>query len=157
MLFTATVAVTGCAKPKPPTLTPRTAQVVAAGPTGLELSLELEVHNPNSFPLLIHSVDGTLRLAGGAELGRGHAAPEGSIPAEGSKLIGSRLNIGWANLAALAPFVMSDQPVPYTVQGVAKVGGSRLNIDLPFALKGELTRQQLLQAGLAPPTGAPAP
>jgi LEA14-like dessication related protein len=120
----------------------------------VDLTLELTVENPNSFPLLVNSVDGTLAVGNGVEVGRGVANPQGSIPAGGSSVVASQLHIGWANLAALAPFALTGSAVPYTFSGQARIGGKSLNIDVPFSLRGELTREQLLQAGLrglAPP------
>jgi len=38
--------------------------------------------------------------------------------------------------------------VPYAFRGVAAIGGESLSIDVPFTIKGELTREQVLQAGL---------
>jgi LEA14-like dessication related protein len=150
---------TGCAKPQPPQVTARSARVTATAPTGVELSVELDVHNPNAFPLLVESVDGTLAIADGPELGRGTARPSSNIPAQGSSAVTSQLTIPWTNLAALAPFALSAAPVPYTFTGRARVGGKRLNVEVPFTLRGELTREQLLQIGLQglqpPPLPAP--
>ncbi|HEY8945739.1 MAG TPA: hypothetical protein VIM73_15825, partial [Polyangiaceae bacterium] len=49
-----------CAEPQPPTLTPKAVQLVEVGPPGLTLRLELDVNNPNAFPLVVNSVEGTL-------------------------------------------------------------------------------------------------
>jgi LEA14-like dessication related protein len=149
----------GCAKPEAPRVTPRTARVTATGPTGVELALELDVHNPNAFPLLVQSVEGTLEIAGGAELGRGVAEPKTSIPPKGSAVLTSQLNIPWSNMAVLAPFALSPKPVPYAFRGRASVGSERLNVDVPFSLRGELSREQLLQIGLGGLTvpGLPQP
>lgn len=137
-----------CSKPQPPTVSARSARVTASAPTGVQLAVELDVHNPNAFPLLVESVEGTLAIAGGAEIGRGTARPATDIPAQGSSAVTSQLTIPWSNLAALAPFALSGAPVPYTFEGRARVGGKRLNVAVPFTLRGELSREQLLQIGL---------
>lgn len=142
------LAAASCAKPEPPQLTPRSATVTAIGPAGIDFALALDVYNPNSFPLVVSSLDGTLELGAGAELGRGHAEPNGSIGAKSSSSVSSQLHIPWANLSALVPLTLSPQPVAYTVRGNAKLGSARLNVSLPFTLRGELTREQLLRAGL---------
>jgi hypothetical protein len=38
--------------------------------------------------------------------------------------------------------------VPYVFEGTASVGSAKLNIDVPFQLRGQLTRDELLQAGM---------
>jgi Late embryogenesis abundant protein len=140
-----------CAKPKPPTIAAKSAQVLEVGPAGLKLAVAFDVTNPNGFPLLVHSVDGSFALGPGpgAELGRAHAEPASSIPAEGTSSVTSELSVGWTNLAVLAPFALSPTPVPYQFRGTALLGGERLNVSVPFTLSGELTRAQLINAGLS--------
>jgi len=142
---------TACAKPKPPTISPKSAQVLAFGATGVTLAVSFDVANPNRFPLIVHAVDGNFSLGAGAgvELGRAHAEPASSIPAEGTSTVTSQVAIGWTNLAALTPFMLSPAAVPYRFDGNATLGGESLNVKLPFTLTGELTRAQLINAGLS--------
>jgi LEA14-like dessication related protein len=142
---------TACAKPKPPTITPKSAQVLAFGATGVTLSVAFDVANPNRFPLAVHAVDGRFALGAGAgvELGKAHAEPASSIPARGTSTVTSQVAVGWTNLAALTPFLLSPAAVPYRFDGTATLGGESLNVDLPFTLTGELTRAQLINAGLS--------
>ncbi len=142
------LALLGCQKPEPPKITPHAARVVGVGPGSLSLIVELDVQNPNPFPLVARSVSGKLTAGDGIELGTGHAEPNGSIPAKGSALVPSQMSVRLANLAALAPMALSNKPVPYVFQGTASIGGETLNLDVPFSVKGELTREQLLDAGL---------
>lgn len=139
-----------CAKPTPPLITPKTARVQAVSESGVQLALSFDVTNPNGFPLLVRAVDGRLLLGAGsgAELGNAHADLSSSIPAHGNSLVASVLTVGWTNLAALAPFMLSPAAVPYRFEGTATVGGERLNVNLPFVLSGELTRDQVISAGL---------
>jgi hypothetical protein len=44
-------------------------------PERLQLAVELDVHNPNSFPLAVQSVTGLLSLDNGATLGAASAEP----------------------------------------------------------------------------------
>ncbi|HEY6562076.1 MAG TPA: LEA type 2 family protein [Polyangiaceae bacterium] len=159
VLLLSCLSLAGCSKPEPPQVTARSARVTATAPTGVQLAVELDVHNPNSFPLLVESVEGTLSVAGGAEIGRGTARPGTDIPAQGAAPVTSQLTIPWSNLTALAPFALSGAPVPYTFEGRARVGGKRLNVEVPFTLRGELSREQLLQIGLQGlgPGSAPPP
>jgi LEA14-like dessication related protein len=137
-----------CSKPEPPRITPRSVRVATVSPAGVGLALELDVYNPNSFPILAQNVNGTFELGNGVELGRGRAPAQSSIPAKGSAVVNSQLAVTWTNAAALAPFALSTAPVPFTFRGVAAIGGEKLNVDVPFTIKGELTREQVLQAGL---------
>ncbi len=139
--------VVGCT-PKNPTVTPRVARVTGVSSGGLTLAVELDVYNPNSFPLIAQFVEGAVTISNGAELGRGSAAPQSSIPANGRALVSAQMTVPWANLGALAPFALSPNPVPYTFRGDATIGGDSLNVKVPFEVTGQLTREQLLQAGL---------
>ena len=120
-------------------------------PHGVELAVEFDVTNPNRFPLIVHSVDGHFSVGAGAgtELGTAHAEPSASISAQATSSVTSTVAVGWTNLAALAPFALSPGAVPYTFTGSAAVGGSELNVTIPFTVTGELTRAQLLSIGLA--------
>ncbi|MES1176197.1 MAG: LEA type 2 family protein [Myxococcales bacterium] len=142
---------TACAKPKPPTITPKSAQVQSLSARGVELAVAFDVTNPNRFPLIVHAVDGHFSVGAGAgtELGTAHADPSASIAAQATSTVTSTVAVGWTNLAALAPFALSPGPVPYTFTGNATLGGSELNVAVPFTLTGELTRAQLISVGLA--------
>jgi LEA14-like dessication related protein len=156
--FAALLLTAACAKPKPPTITPKSAQVLSVGGTGLTLAVTFDVTNPNRFPLVVHSVDGRFSLGEGAgvELGKAHAQPASSIPAQGTSTVTSQVAIGWTNLAALTPFMLSPAAVPYRFEGGATLGGESLNVSLPFTLSGELTRAQMIGVGLSGLT-QPAP
>jgi LEA14-like dessication related protein len=147
-LLAAALIASACSKPQPPRVTPVAARVKTVTPAGLVLSIDLDVYNPNGFPLVARSVTGRVEIGNGVELGRGSATPAGSIPANGSSRVTTELNIAWTNAPALAPLALSEKPVPYTFRGVATIGGERLNVDVPFVVKGALTRAQVLQAGL---------
>ncbi|HET9932527.1 MAG TPA: LEA type 2 family protein [Polyangiaceae bacterium] len=137
-----------CSKPKPPTVRPLSARVVAVTPSEIRLAVDLEVTNPNGFPLVARSVDGTLSVGSGAELGRSHTDLASSIPAGATANVTSEVSVGFQNLGALAPFVLSPLPVPYELHGSATLGGEKLNVSVPFTLNGELTRAELVAIGL---------
>jgi len=149
-IFAALTLSAACAKPKPPTITPKSAQVQAISGSGLTLAVTFDVTNPNRFPLIVSAVDGRFSLGAGAgvELGRAHAEPASSIPAEGTSTVTSEIAIGWTSLSALTPFLLSPAAVPYRFDGNAALGGESLNVSLPFSLNGELTRAQLINVGL---------
>lgn len=148
LLFGALLAATACSKPQPPTITPRAVKVSSVGPAGLTLAIELDVHNPNSFALSARSVEGTLEIGEGVEVGSARATPEAAIPARESAIVQSELHVNVTNLPALAPYALLERPVPYRFRGQAQVGGESLNVGVPFELRGELTRAQLLELGL---------
>ena len=146
-LVALTLAV-ACVRPKAPTITPKSAQVRAVDATGVTLTVTFDVANPNRFPLVVHVVDGRFSL-GGVELGKAHAEPASNIPAEGTSTVSSEIAVGWTNLAALTPFILSPAAVPYRFDGSATLGGENLNLNLPFTVTGELTRAQLIGMGLS--------
>jgi LEA14-like dessication related protein len=137
----------GCNTPQPPSVTPQVVRVADVGVSGLELDVQLEVHNPNSFPLSAEAVQGTLYGAGNRKLGVGRSSPRDAIPAGGSRVVASNVHVDWENLTALAPLLASEH-IPYEFRGDVTLGGESIHISLPFTLTGELTRTQLLQAGL---------
>lgn len=136
-----------CARPKPPTVTPTVARVVAVSSRGVDLEVTLAVHNPNDFALAARAVDGTLYLDGQTKLGTGQARPSASIPAKGSAELRSQLQVAWESLPTLQKYLGREQ-VPYSFRGNVSLGGEALEVTLPFELQGTLTRAQLLQAGL---------
>jgi LEA14-like dessication related protein len=137
-----------CSKPKPVQVTPRSVQVAAIRPQGVELQVVLNVYNPNGFAITASDVKGTLQLEDGTELGRGTAATSIAVPAEQTDAVPARMSMGWTNVAALAPFALSGQALPYRIVGSARIGGEHLNVELPFTVSGSLTREQVVQAGL---------
>jgi LEA14-like dessication related protein len=140
-------ALAACASPKPPTVTPTVARVVAVSNQGVALEVTLAVHNPNGFALSARAVQGTLYLDGQTKLGTGQATPGASIPAKGSAEVRSQVQVAWESLPSLQKFLGREQ-VPYDFRGNVTLGGDALEVTLPFELKGTLTRAQLLQAGL---------
>jgi LEA14-like dessication related protein len=147
-LALALLLASGCAKPKPPSITPRSVQLSAIKPDGVQLSLILAAHNPNAFPLVVSSVSGNFELQDGTPLGNAQSSLPLSIPAEGDQDLSATLDIRFSSASALAPYALTGRPLPYRVRGTASVGSEKLNVDVPFTIDGELTREQLLAAGL---------
>lgn len=145
-LVLATALASGCAKPQPPSVVPHVVRVSAVSAGGLDFDVQLQVHNPNSFPLSAQTVTGTLYGARQQRLGQGTSHPREAIPAGSTRLVASQLHIGWENVAVLAPLLASER-IPYEFRGDVTLGGESLNVTLPFTLAGELTRAQLIEAG----------
>ncbi len=144
--FVLAAFVGACAKPQPPSVVPHVVRVAGVSVGGLELDVELQVHNPNSFPLAAEAVRGTLFGPRDQKLGQGSSQSRATIPPGGTTLVASRVRIGWENLTAIAPLLASER-IPYVFRGDVTVGGKTINVTLPFTLQGELTRAELLEAG----------
>jgi len=148
VITVALLAAVACSKPKPVQLTPQSVQLASVGPDGVGVSLLLNAHNPNGFPIIAQSVSATLELQDGSELGRGSSATAFTIPAEGDTALPANLSMRWTNLNALTPYALTGKPLPYRVSGTARLGGESLNVDVPFSIAGQLTPEQVLAAGL---------
>jgi LEA14-like dessication related protein len=136
-----------CATPEPPRVSPRVVQVAAVSPGGIDLDVQLGVHNPNSFSIAAKAVSGTLYVGRTQRLGHGEAQLEQPIGARSDAIVSTRVHIAWADVAALLP-LLDDDRVPYDFRGDVTLGGESLNLTLPFSLGGELTRAELIQASL---------
>ena len=137
-----------CSKPKPPELEPRSARVSAIKPESVELTLVLDAHNPNSFPVVANRVTASFELQDGSPLGRGESSEAFTIPAQGDAQISAKLDVRWNSVAALAPYALAAKPLPYRLRGSARLGGETVNLDVPFSIDGQLTPEQVIQAGL---------
>jgi LEA14-like dessication related protein len=137
-----------CFRPKPVEITPQSLRLSSIGPEGVGLAVVLDVHNPNRFPVSASAINAVLELQDGSELGQGSATPAFTIPAEGNAAVPAQLAMRWTNLALLAPYALNAQPLPYRLRGSARIGGQNLNLELPFTISGQLTSQQVLQAGI---------
>jgi LEA14-like dessication related protein len=112
------------------------------------LAIEVDVHNPNSFPLIADAIEGVIEVGPGSTLGYGQAFPHGTIPADGASRVVTQVDVQWTNIGALTPFLMSPAPIPYIFKGKARVGGDGVNLSVPFEVNGQLTRAELIGAGL---------
>lgn len=137
-----------CSKPKPPELKARSAHVSAIKPESIELSLVLDAHNPNSFPIVASQVSAVFELQDGTQLGQGQSSDAFTIPSRGDAAITAKLDVRWNSLSALAPYALAARPLPYRLRGSARLGGEHLNVDVPFSIDGQLPPEQVIQAGL---------
>lgn len=136
-----------CARPIAPTLTPKVARVAAVSAGGLDLDIELQVENPNSFALHAQSVSGTMYVGSEQKrLAHGTSKPGQSIPARGSVVVPSRVHVAWEDTTALTPLLFQEK-IPYSLHGDVVLGSEDWNVTLPFSMKGELSRAQLFEAG----------
>jgi LEA14-like dessication related protein len=142
------LAAGACAKPQPPQLTPKEAKVTAVDLTGFDLRVKLEAFNPNGFDLSVQSVVAHVVVDGTRDLGTVTSPFPFNLPANARTVIDAPLNVKWKGAADFASLATSKRPIPYTIDGTAAVGGSSLNVEVPFKLQGVITPEQLQQAGL---------
>lgn len=135
-----------CSSVGRPAVTPQPASITGVSASGLELGVELLVENPNPFPLVAQGVEGTLFLGEEKRVGTGSATLDQPIAANGSGNVQSRLDIAWSGADALREFVGKSQ-VPYTFKGELDVSGGPLQLSVPFELRGQLSREQVLSIG----------
>jgi LEA14-like dessication related protein len=148
LVFAVLAVAAACSKPKPPTLTPRSARVNAIKPESVELSLVLAAHNPNRFPIVVNAVTASFELQDGTALGSAQSAASFTIPGEGDQELSALLDVRYSSLGALRPYALAAKPVPYRLRGSARIGGENLNVDVPFVIDGLLTAEQVMAASL---------
>lgn len=132
----------GCAKPEPPTLTPKSATVTGVSPAGLDLRLELQADNPNTVDLDAQRVVADVTLDGTVKLGTVTIPTPVHLPGKKSTTLTVPIRATWTNLLALAPIAQKRGEVPFSVDGKVTVGGA-LDLEIPFHLEGKMTPAQL--------------
>ena len=144
-----------CSKPEPPKVEAHSVRVSQVTLAGVTVRAELDVTNPNSFPLIVRTLGGKLLVGPGIEVGGGKLESGAHVPAHGTERVVGDMTLPWSNFAGFAPLAASGKPVPYVFEGTANVGGESLNLDLPFRVTGEITREQMVAAGLRGLQGLP--
>jgi LEA14-like dessication related protein len=145
----------GCVSPDPPQLTPQSIQVTDVTPAGLGLRLQLNAYNPNSITLSVRSLSAHLTLADRIDLGTTELPGGTSLAPKANTPVVADLRVPWRNAAEVAALAATQQSATYRIDGKARFGGEKLNVELPFQLQGTLPREQLLQAGLRGLPGLP--
>lgn len=138
----------GCQKPVPPQITPKEVRVVALGPQGLEVLLKVEATNPNKLTLSVQSISAQAKLDNRWDMGAVAIAKPIVLPSNTPTMIDVPLTMPWSDVTALRTLASNPNPIPFAVEGFAKVGGERLNVDLPFAISGTITREQMVNAAM---------
>ncbi len=136
--------VTGCS-PRPPTLTPRSAEVTSATAQGLGLRVHLTANNPNWYGLTVQSVHIRVTLAS-QDLGMVDIPNATELPAGRDVPVDADLTVPWVNLPGLILTTVLNPAVPYRLDGTVRVGGSRIHMDVPFLVQSTLPRQVLIDA-----------
>ncbi len=141
------LVVTSCGlfKPPPPVITPRSASVTRATTAGLGLRVELTARNVARVDVTVQSIDVRLTLAG-RDLGLTHMATATQLPRNTDVPIALDVTASWQDLPGILLATAFNENVPYHLDGTARVGGERLNVDVPFQMDSTLPRSILTGA-----------
>ncbi|MEZ4371903.1 MAG: LEA type 2 family protein [Polyangiaceae bacterium] len=151
----ASFASAGCSKPQPPTITPKKGTIQSVGPTGVTLRLEFDAYNPNGFDLNVQSVKAKVTFDSSIKLSEVTSPTAISLPSKATSPLTADVTIPFNSLPALMSLAASKTEVPYVIEGTVTVGGKSLNVNLPFTMKGVVTQQQLVTAGMNSLQGLP--
>jgi LEA14-like dessication related protein len=105
--------------------------------TRMNLLLDLDVRNPNSFDLTFKSFEYTVSL-GGEEIGNGHMEKVLLIPSSATTRIQAPVAAGFKDLSGSLKAVLTQEDLPYKIEGkviVKTVFGSR---QFPFSNEGRI-------------------
>jgi LEA14-like dessication related protein len=130
--------------------------VVAIGPQGLNLLLKVEATNPNSFTLSAEAVTAKARLDNRFDMGAVSITQAIVLPPNIPTMIDVPMTMPWTDVKGLALLASTPKPVPYVVEGKVKIGGERLNVDVPFSIPGTISRDQIIAAAAKGLPGFPA-
>jgi LEA14-like dessication related protein len=140
--------VSACQKPEPPHITPKEARIVAVGPKGLEILLRVEATNPNRMTLSAQSFTGKAKLDGKWDMGSVTIAKPVVLPPNVPTMIDVPMTMPWTDLQALGALASAARPVPYVIDGTVAIGGESFNVNVPFAINGTITREQIAGAAI---------
>ena len=155
MLFGAFASLAlGCARPEPPRITPRSADVTGVTAQGLGLRVHCVVRNTNRFDLTVQRVSVRLTLAG-RDLGVTELPSTLRLPTNTDVPMDIDVRAPWGDLPGIVAVTVFNENIPYRLDGTARVGGERLNVDVPFTLESTLPRRVLLGAASSATPGMP--
>ena len=145
LLLAAALTVACGLKPDAPRITPRAAAVTSATSQGLGLRVDLVVHNPNRVELTIQSLDVRVTLAG-RDLGMSHVTNATRLPSRQDVPLSVQVTAAWQDLPGILLATALNENVPYHLDGTARVGGARVNLDVPFQMESTMPRSVLTGA-----------
>lgn len=131
--------------PEPPRLTPQSSEVTGVSSQGLGLRVHLNANNPNRVDLTVQSVDVRVTLAA-RDLGRSVLNDRTRLPAGRDVALSLDLNAPWGDLPGLLMVTALNENVPYQLDGTVRVGGERVQLQVPFHLESTVPRSVLLSA-----------
>jgi LEA14-like dessication related protein len=138
-----------CSKPQPPTLVPRKATITGMSPASIAMQLDLDATNPNAFPLVVQAVTAKVRFDKQYDMGTATITQSFDIPGGATTPLSVPLSIPWSNVAPLVSLAASGKDVTYDVDGTVAIGGSSLDLKLPFTATGTITHDQIMKATMS--------
>ncbi len=132
-------------RPAPPRITPRSASITSATSQGLGLRVELTAHNPNRVDVTVRSIEVRVTLAG-RDLGTTRVPDSTSLPSRRDVTLTVNVVAPWQDLPGIVVATALNENVPYRLDGTARVGGERVNLDVPFHVESTMPRSVLTGA-----------
>lgn len=134
------IILTGCAgmplQPQAPTVSLTGFEPVQLGLAEQRFRVRLQLHNPNSFALPIHSIDYVLRL-NDQPFAQGSSAQPVTVPALGDSSLELLVSGNLGGVLGPALALGAGQPLRYDLSGGVALAASLLRI--PFRQEGELS------------------
>jgi LEA14-like dessication related protein len=149
----ASLALAACSKPAPPTLTPLRANVAQVTAQGVDLFLQLGAENPNTSDLVTQSITAHVVVDGRVDLGTVTLPNAVTFPAGKTTTLDVPVSVKWTDLPTVVMLAASNRAVPYSVEGTVALGGSLINVGVPYKIEAVMTHDQIVKATLA---GLPA-
>ena len=137
---------TGCVEQ--PVIAIHHVEVPGAGAFGVNVTIVLQVRNPNSYDVQIRGVRCNVTFGRGTVLGPIEFAPNQWLRANQTTLVAVPVSIPWTLMPALAAESAGGYSIPYQVHGMADVTAtSSLNIErnnYPIHESGFVSRQMVV-------------
>jgi LEA14-like dessication related protein len=105
--------------------------------TEMNLILDLEVQNPNSFDLTFQSFEYTVYLKN-EEIGNGRLEKELSVPSSSKTLIHVPVVARFKDLSGSLKAILTEGDLPYKIEGKADVRASFGSSKFPFSKEGRI-------------------
>ena len=140
-------------EPDPPEVTAEKASVTKVSPAGIDLLVELGVHNPNDIDLEARSVTAKVVLDGKHDMGTVEIPQEVDLPSEQEIRVPVPVVVDWKDVTVIAALIALKRNVPYDIDGSVKIGVELFKVSVPFHVSDVITEEQLRQAAGDPPDG----
>lgn len=127
-----------------PTVSTQSAQLLGAGPEGVQVRVSLLVYNPNDFDIRVDAISATVTLDG-QTLGTQHATDlDWLLQAGQNTPVHADVVVPYRLAPNLLLTGMLSGTVPYEVAGEVSLGG--VPFDLDYAYEGSVDRAFLLRS-----------
>jgi hypothetical protein len=132
-------------RPEAPRITARAVAVTQANAAGLALRVDLSARNVSRVDLTVRSIDVRVTLAG-RDLGLAHVPDTTRLPRDVDVPLSIQVTAPWQDLPGILLATALNEQVPYHLNGTARIGGERVNLDVPFQLDSTIPRSVLMGA-----------